>query len=325
MRVLTVTSYGAPWVSPGRSARYHRRMARYSRPESLRQALEDRLKARAREASLPLDRLRKEAAFQRLLARIAATAAEGSWALKGGMAMIARVSSRARATADIDATWREDAGRLRLMLDVAAAADLDDYFEFAIGRGLPIQGEGPEGGMRFPVESRLGGRQFETLRFDVNVHPGDVRPVEQVELRNLFDFADLPAVVVPAIPVAQQLAEKLHAYVRDYGSRANSRPKDLYDMLLIAEELRVPPLGELRDVCLQTFGLRATPWPPSLAGPPDSWAAPWAGFVRDYGSRFEDLSSAFTAPEAFWQPLFEDAPLQTLRWGSSVWRWDVTE
>ncbi len=49
-------------------------MSRYVRPESLRQALEDRLKARARAASLPLDRLRKEAAFQRLLARIVATA-----------------------------------------------------------------------------------------------------------------------------------------------------------------------------------------------------------------------------------------------------------
>lgn len=300
-------------------------MARYSRPESLRQALEDRLKARAREASLPLDRLRKEAAFQRLLARVAATAPEGSWALKGGMAMIARVSSRARATVDIDATWRGDASRLQAMIEEAAAADLDDYFEFAIGRGSPIEGEGPEGGIRFQIESRLGGRQFETLRFDVNVHPGDVRPVEQLELRNLFDFADLPVVVVPAIPVAQQLAEKLHAYVRDYGSRENSRPKDLYDMLLIAEELRVPLLGELRDVCIQTFGLRATPWPPSLVAPPDSWATPWAGFVRDYGSRFEGLSSAFTALQVFWQPLFEDASQQSLRWGSSTWRWGATE
>lgn len=296
-------------------------MARYSRPESLRQALEDRLKARARDTSLPLDRLRKEAAFQRLLARIAATAPEGSWALKGGMAMIARVSSRARATIDIDASWREDAGRLQAMVEQAAAADLDDYFEFAIGRGSPIQGEGPEGGIRFPVESRLGGRQFETLRFDVNVQPGDVRPVEQVELRNLFDFADLPAVVVPAIPVPQQLAEKLHAYTRDYGSRENSRPKDLYDMLLIAEELSVPPLGELADVCVQTFGLRDTPWPPTLAMPPESWAAPWAAFVRDYGSRFGELSSAFAALEAFWGPPLGYGDPRTLKWDPAEWRW----
>lgn len=296
-------------------------MARYSRPESLRQALEDRLKARAREASLPLDRLRKEAAFQRLLARVAATAPEGSWALKGGMAMIARVSSRARATVDIDATWREDASRLQVMIEEAAVADLDDYFEFAIGRGSPIEGEGPEGGIRFQIESRLGGRQFETLRFDVNVHPGDVRPVEMLDLRNLFDFADLPTVVVPAIPVAQQLAEKLHAYVRDYGSRENSRPKDLYDMLLIAEELRVPLLGQLRDVCVQTFGLRATPWPPSLAAPPDSWVTPWAGFVRDYGGRFQELRSAFAALQSFWEPLFEAGPDRVRRWDPARWQW----
>lgn len=296
-------------------------MARYSRPESLRQALEDRLKARARDDSLPLDRLRKEAAFQRLLARIAATAPKGSWALKGGMAMIARVSSRARATIDIDASWREDAGRLQTMVEQAAAADLGDYFEFAIGRRSPIQGEGPEGGIRFPVESRLGGRQFETLRLDVNVQPGDVRPVEHVELRNLFDFADLPAVVVPAIPIPQQLAEKLHAYVRDYGSRENSRPKDLYDMLLIAEELRVPPLGELMDVCFQTFGLRDTPWPPTLATPPESWATPWAGFVRDYGSRFGELNSAFAALEAFWGPLLGYRNQRALKWDPAEWRW----
>jgi hypothetical protein len=32
----------------------------------------------------------------------------GSWALKGGIAMIARVGERARATSDADATWRAD-------------------------------------------------------------------------------------------------------------------------------------------------------------------------------------------------------------------------
>ena len=86
---------------------------------------------------LPLDCREKEAAFQPLLARIAATAPEGSWALKGGVAMIARVSSRARATIDIDASWRGNAGRLQAMVEQAVAAELDDYVEFAIGRGHP--------------------------------------------------------------------------------------------------------------------------------------------------------------------------------------------
>lgn len=297
-------------------------MPRYTRPESLRQALEDRLKARALAASLPLDRLRKEAAFQRLLARIVATAPPGSWALKGGMAMIARAGNMARATIDIDATWRDRASHLTSMLERAAAINLDDHFAFIIGEGIPIRAEGPEGGLRFPVESRVGGRVFEALRLDVNVLPGDQRPVDQVELRNLFDFAGLPAVVVPAIPAAQQLAEKLHAYTRDYGLQENSRAKDLYDMLLIAEELPIPLLRDLAAVCAETFALRDTPWPASLSAPPSAWERPWAAFVRDHGSRFATLDDAFSALLAFWEPVLRSDGA-TARWDGTAWAWMI--
>ena len=128
-------------------------------------------------------------------------------------------------------------------------------------------------------------------------------------------------VFVPAMPVPPNVAEQLHAYTREYGSRENSRPQDLYDMLLIAEELSVPPLGELVDVCVQTFGLRHTPWPPTLAMPPESWAAPWAGFVRDYGSQFGGLSLAFAALEGFWGPLLGHSDPRTLEWDPAGWRW----
>ena len=155
----------------------------------------------------------------------------------------------------------------------------------------------------------------------MNVLPGDRRPVEDVELRNLFDFADLPAVVVPAIPAAQQLAEKLHAYTRDYGSHENSRTKDLYDMLLMAEELPVPPLGDLAHVCAQTFALRDTVWPPSLLPPPADWTQPWAAFVRDYGSRFESLDAAFDGLLRFWEPVLGDGMNGERDWDQSSWGW----
>jgi hypothetical protein len=54
-------------------------------------------------------------------------------------------------------------------------------------------------------------------------------------------------------------------------------------MLVIAADLRVPPLLELARACSFTFALRDTPWPPRLSPPPVSWARPWSGFVRDYG------------------------------------------
>jgi len=81
----------------------------YASATGMRTALEQRLRDRHSATKLPLDRLHKEVALQRLLARISAAAPAGSWALKGGIAMIARVGERARATADADATWR--AGR----------------------------------------------------------------------------------------------------------------------------------------------------------------------------------------------------------------------
>jgi len=94
--------------------------ARYEHPHSLRRALEDRLKTQARTSGLPLDRLRKEAAFERLLARFVVAAPEGSWALKGGLAMLARVGAHARTTADADTTWRADADQLQDTLARAA-------------------------------------------------------------------------------------------------------------------------------------------------------------------------------------------------------------
>src|SRR3984885_6423651 len=131
----------------------------YVSPAAMRTALEQRLRDRQASNNLPLDRLRKEAAVQRLLARIATVAPAGRWALKGGIAMIARVGERARATSDADATWRADQKLLRDVLDRATVLDLGDHFEFVIGQGRPIEGEGQ--GIRFPVTARLASRVFE--------------------------------------------------------------------------------------------------------------------------------------------------------------------
>ncbi len=294
--------------------------ARYEQPHALRRALEDRLKAQSRASRLPLDRLRKEAAFERLLARLVATAPPGSWALKGGLAMLARAGAHARTTADADTTWCIDTTQLRSTLDQAVGTDLGDHFHFLIGAPTNLGGEGPEGGLRFPIQSRLAGRLFEPIRLDINLSPDDPRPVEILHLRNHFVFAGLSTVVVPAISTAQQLAEKLHAYTRDYGASENTRAKDLYDMLIIAADLPVPPLTELGEACAATFTLRATRWPPILTAPPGSWARPWAGFVRDYGIGFTDLSDACTALAAFWSPVLT-AVRSSRHWQPNTWTW----
>ncbi len=293
----------------------------YPDSAAMRMALEQRLLARHRSTNLPLDRLRKEAALQRLLARIAVVAPANSWALKGGLAMIARVGDHARATSDADATWRLNHRLLRDMLDRAVSLDLADYFEFTVAEGKRIRGEGPEGGFRLPVMARLASKEFEQLRLDVNIVEEDPRPIELITLRNLLDFAGLPPVVVPAIRPEQQLAEKLHAYTRNYGGQENGRSKDLYDMLVIAQELPLPELGGLAVACGETFALRATAWPPTLKAPPSFWSTPWQGYVTDYGIQFKDIAAAYVALEVFWRPVFEAISGAATTWDSEDWNW----
>jgi hypothetical protein len=98
----------------------------YHDASAFRRALEDRLRRRTVDTGMALDRLRKEVAHQRLLARIERTAPEGSWALKGGQVLLARLGEDARATKDADATWRQPVEAFTAVLEEAVDLDLGD-------------------------------------------------------------------------------------------------------------------------------------------------------------------------------------------------------
>lgn len=300
---------------------------RYPTAQGFRRALELRLNGQARQLGLPLDRLRKEAALVRLLARIVATAPQGGWALKGGLGMLARLGPRGRATADADATWRGDAAGAQALLAQAADHDLGDHFEFLATGPKALRGESPEGGLRFGVDVRLAGRLFERVNVDISVLPADDRPLDAITLPNQCDFAGLPDVVVPTIRIEQQLAEKLHAYTRNYGPQGNSRAKDLYDMLTIATVLPIPDLHIVRQACQLVFTLRDTTWPPELAPPPATWAGAWRGFVADYQIGYADLEDADHALRGFWAPVVaEQTNIQVqdpAHWDATRWSWQA--
>lgn len=292
---------------------------RYATDEAFRTSLEQRLRDQAIETRRPLARLRKEVAHHRLLARILESAPREAWALKGGLALLARLDDRARATSDADANWRSTAEELERTLDRAAALDVDDRFSFEIGNPRPLEGESTEGALRFPIVVVLSGREFERVNLDVNLVPTDQRPIEEIQLRDLLGFAGIPAPIVPAIPVAQQLAEKVHAYVRYYGN-GSSRPRDLYDMLVIAERLPVPPATAVLEVCRETFAMRETHWPPDLPEPPHTWEKAWADFVTVYEIPWPTLQAAGASLHAFWDPLVAEA-VGEADWDPDGWRW----
>ncbi len=221
-----------------------------------------------------LQRLRKQVAFERFLARLFADPAV-PWILKGGHAMELRIES-ARATQDIDLSLK--ASRISVKphlilerLQMAMSMKLDDFFEYRIGEAqLEFDGP-PYGGFRFPVESRVAERSFERFHLDVGCGDISLEPFDVLEGKGWLDFCGIPKPVFITISREQQCAEKIHAYTLPREGGINSRVKDLVDILLLIR-LKDFDSERFRHALNVTFTRRNThPLPRILAKPPQAW------------------------------------------------------
>jgi hypothetical protein len=278
----------------------------YASAGAFRAALEARLNERARREGLDLGRLRRQVAFDRLLARMfdSSQPIRDGWILKGGYALEMRFQ-RARSTKDLDLTVRrregavESAASLRERLLVAASVELPDFFVFEIGDVMADLTQAPEGGARFPVDARLDGRTF--VRFHVDLGVGDdvLEPVESVEGEDWLGFAGISPVVVPALSIEQHWAEKFHAYTRPREA-TNSRVRDLVDLVLILEEQQ-PSIERVRQAVAVTFARRHSHTvPEDILPPPAAWATSFAELAADCGLDYTP-ATAFERVRDFWR------------------------
>jgi predicted nucleotidyltransferase component of viral defense system len=193
---------------------------RYQNGSAFRRALETRLRDQSLASGLPLVRLRKMVAFDRMLARLFHSQPD-RWVLKGGLALQLRLGARARTTKDIDLLSLSEPNRVFDSLHEAGALDLRDWFNFEVGRPSNDQ-DRTAGGIRHAVRSLLDGRTFERFHIDVSVGDPLAEAVEYLVTPDLLSFAEIEPVVVPCYPITQQLAEKCHAYTKSYSSGASS-------------------------------------------------------------------------------------------------------
>lgn len=91
----------------------------------------------------------------------------------------------------------------------------------------------PGDSLRVAVVARLAGQVVAQFHLDLSRGDALIGEPDVLEGSDLLSFADIPPVRFPVYPVAQHLAEKLHAYTvpRD---QVNTRAKDLVDMVAIA-------------------------------------------------------------------------------------------
>jgi predicted nucleotidyltransferase component of viral defense system len=291
---------------------------RYRDAAAFRQALEQRLRARAGGDGARLARDRKRVAFDRLLARLNEVA-PGDWLLKGGFALDLRLADRARATRDVDIDWKADEEELAETLIEAAGVDGDDFFTF----GIEHTGMAPErlgGSHRFRVTASLAGRPFETFLLDVGLRSSLIEQRDTLTTTDLLVFAEIEPVEVPAVPLERHIAEKLHAYTRRYGDdQPSSRVKDLIDLVLMSE-LASFEYGRLRDAIVRTFGERDThELPASLPPPSGDWSQPYRALATEVGLD-PDLAAGHRAAATFLDPILGETP-DLDRWDERTMTW----
>lgn len=290
---------------------------KYANSTAFRRALEDRLRGQSLKSRLPLLRLRKLVAFDRLLARLVSDPAE-SWILKGGLALQLRLGARSRTTQDMDLLWQASDTDIHQALMRATGLDLGDWFAYEITRP-PVALAQTDGGVRFHVQAVLDGRPFERFHLDVGVNDPVLEAPEPLLLPPLLEFAELAPTWVACYPLTQHLAEKLHAYTRPRASGESTRVKDLVDILLMAELTSVSAVA-LRQALAATFTARRThPLPSQLSDPPKAWATPFRRQADELQLAYSTLAEAMTAARQFIEPILQSGEVG--RWDPRRWEW----
>jgi len=296
---------------------------RYKSAAAFRMALEQRLKTEAESTGFGLARLRKRVAFELFLRRLAQVAPD-RWVLKGALALDFRLGGASRPTRDIDLGRYDD--EEAAIEDVAAAQRLrlDDFFTFVASRTDAFDEVDEFQAIRFRVRADLAERVFEQFIVDIGFgKPATLKP-DRVRTSDFLSFAGIEPLELPAIPLAQHLAEKVHAYTRSYGtaSRPSTRPKDLIDILLIADSQTLEAAA-LREALTHTFESRGRqPLPRSLPAPPPEWAAAYGRLAEEVGIE-PDLTAAFNRAAAFLDPVLSGEAHGN--WDAAISTWVVSD
>lgn len=205
----------------------------YHSAQAFGSALTSQFKRLAADSRYSVSQLRRQFAYDRLLARLFATE-DQRWILKGGVSMLARLSL-ARHSADIDLCAQADSPQAALAaLHDAASHDLGDFFTFHLQqpRSL-IQGIQ---GIRIPTEARLGPRLFERFSLDlvtgttITAPPEIAAPVVPL---------DIPGLIRPSYrlyPLVDAVADKVMAITEHHQNRPSTSFRDLVDLVLIAHD-----------------------------------------------------------------------------------------
>lgn len=281
-----------------------------------------RIKREASKASVAPHEIQLVVAIDRLLARLLVPPPKGSWVVKGGFANRLRRPEDARFTEDIDLRISSTIEGAPGLISNAFAIDLGDLFSYD-QPSPPSELQGPPGGgLRFAAVARVAGNELVRFKIDVSASDVIVGDLEEHLSDPVLAAIGYPRSTFPVYPVAQGIAEKIHALTlpRD---QENSRARDLVDLVWFAERFIVHS-SAIIEAAVATFSVRNDhPWPPAIPDLPDAWEKPYARFRREVGLEPATVAEATVLVGRFFEPVFEGR--RGLAWDPASRSWAILE
>ncbi len=240
--------------------------------------------------------------------------------LKGALALDFRFESAGRATKDIDLVRRDNEEAATEDVIAAQATELDDHFVFTIEK-VERREEWQEGAaLRYRARAELAGRLFDEVFVDIGFSDPLQWEPERLSGPDLLAFAEIEPAEVPALPLEQQVAEKLHAYTRVYGSgHPSSRAKDLIDLVLIKTYATLDG-ARLQEALVETFRSRALQALPGVVpAPPPDWETAYRKLATEVGID-PTLSEGLAEARKLLDPILKDEV--TGRWDPAHQLWE---
>ena len=293
---------------------------KYSTAVAFRAVLEQRLQTVANERQVPLIRLRKLVVFDRLMARLLVVA-PSRWILKGAVALNYRTGAQFRTTKDLD-IGRQDSEEMATEDFLAVQSlDLGDHFMFVIERTRLLDPNEEGAAVRYHVTAMIAGRPFDDVSVDVGFADPFNKDPDMLHGPDLLGFADINPSEVPALPLEQHIAEKIHAYTRKYGEETqSSRVKDLIDLVMISSLFGLKS-GRLRKALSTTFNMRAThELPNALPAPPVSWNVAYRRMANEIGLD-QQLEEGYKQARAFLDPILSGTVANDSTWDPALHTW----
>jgi hypothetical protein len=175
--------------------------------------------------------------------------------------------------------------------------------------------------VRFHIDAELAGRRFDTVMLDIGFGDPELFAPTLLSPPPLLAFADIETPQIPVVPLEQHVAEKVHAYTRQYRGGGSTRIKDLVDLVLLLEH-ETFTAGRLRHALDATFEVRGThDLPDAFPRPPNTWRTPFARLAGEVGVA-PDLDAAHGRVAAFLNPVLSGQVIEAA-WDNHAEVWNV--